>query len=60
LVDMAVSYDLGQLTPQLKGTTLAVNVSNLTNQQYVASCTSAMYCFVGQDRSVTASVDYRW
>ncbi len=60
LVDLATRYDLGQLTPHLKGTTLAINVNNLTNRKYVASCTSEMYCFVGQDRTVTATVDYRW
>lgn len=60
LVDVAGRYDLGQLSSSLKGTTLAINVNNLTNKRYVASCTSAMYCFVGQDRTVTATVDYRW
>ena len=60
LVDMMVGYDLGQLTSELTGASLAVNINNLTNKQYVASCTSAMYCFVGQDRTVTATVNYRW
>lgn len=60
LLDVAVSYDLGQVSPQLKGASFGVNVSNLTNQKYIASCTSAMYCFVGQDRTVTATVNYRW
>lgn len=60
LVDMMIGYDLGQLTSELAGASLAVNVNNLTNKQYVASCTSAMYCFVGQDRTITATIDYRW
>lgn len=60
LLDFASRYDLGQLTPRLKGAALAININNLTQKQYVASCTSEMYCFVGQDRTVTATLDYRW
>lgn len=57
LVDAAISYELGK---PARGTTLALNVSNLANKQYVASCSSQMYCFIGQDRLVTATVTTRW
>lgn len=60
LVDLAVNYELGLLSPALDGATLSVNVSNLGNKKYVASCTSEMYCFIGQDRVATATVSYRW
>jgi iron complex outermembrane receptor protein len=39
---------------------LSVNISNLGNKKYVASCTSEMYCFIGQDRVMTATLSYRW
>lgn len=60
LVDLALNYDLGRMLSDLKGSALALNVSNLANKQYVASCSSQMYCFIGQDRTVTASLNYRW
>lgn len=60
LVDVALNYDLGRVLSDLKGSALALNVSNLANRQYVASCSSQMYCFIGQDRTVSASLNYRW
>lgn len=60
LVDVALNYDLGRVLSDLKGSALALNVSNLANKQYVASCSSQMYCFIGQDRTVSASLNYRW
>ena len=57
---MALSYDLARLSPGLRGASLGLNVSNLTNRHYVASCVSAMYCFIGQDRSAVATLSYRW
>lgn len=60
LFDVAAHYDLGQLSNSLAGSRFSVNASNLTNKKYVASCTSQMYCFIGQDRVVTASFSYQW
>ncbi len=60
LVDVALNYDLGHLISEWKGSAVALNVSNLANKQYVASCSSQMYCFIGQDRTVTATLNYRW
>lgn len=60
LVDLAASYDLGLLSSSLDGAVLSVNVSNLGNKEYVASCSSDMYCFIGQDRVTTATMSYRW
>ncbi|WP_235212658.1 TonB-dependent siderophore receptor [Burkholderia paludis] len=58
LFDLAASYDLGRLIG--RDATLSLNVSNLANRSYVASCTSEMYCFIGQDRVVNATLSYRW
>ncbi|TQF29677.1 TonB-dependent siderophore receptor [Bradyrhizobium sp. UNPA324] len=38
----------------------ALNVINLTDKVYVASCASATSCFYGDRRRVTASVSYKW
>lgn len=38
----------------------AINVINLTDRIYVASCASATSCFYGDRRRVTASVSYKW
>src|SRR4051794_2326975 len=38
----------------------ALNVINLTDKVYVASCAAASSCFYGDRRRVTASVSYEW
>jgi iron complex outermembrane recepter protein len=38
----------------------AINVINLTDKIYVASCASDASCFYGDRRRVTASVSYKW
>jgi iron complex outermembrane receptor protein len=38
----------------------ALNVVNLTDKIYVASCAAASSCFYGDRRRVTASVSYKW
>jgi iron complex outermembrane receptor protein len=60
LIDVAAHYDLGQWSAALAGSRLSLNASNLSNKKYVASCTSQMYCFIGQDRVVSASFSYKW
>lgn len=58
LFDLGVSYDLFHYTGH--DATFAVNASNLTNKHYIASCTSSSYCFIGQERTITAMLTYRW
>ncbi|MCY1245770.1 Ferrichrome outer membrane transporter/phage receptor [compost metagenome] len=60
LFDAALSYDLGGINPDYKGTKLQVNATNLTDEDYVASCASQWACFYGAGRSVTASLKYAW
>jgi iron complex outermembrane receptor protein len=59
LVDAAVRYDLGELHPILKGGQAAINVSNLLDKHYVASCTGA-FCAFGLQRTVLGTLTYRW
>ncbi|WP_181704901.1 TonB-dependent siderophore receptor [Chthonobacter rhizosphaerae] len=58
LVDAAVHYDLGGLDPDLEGTRLQVNATNLFDDREV-TCTSG-YCYREAGRSVIASLRYRW
>jgi len=60
LVDAALDLDLGRVSPDLKGMQVALNVSNLFNKEYFASCWSTSFCYYGYQRSVRASLRYRW
>ncbi|WP_192458748.1 TonB-dependent siderophore receptor [Musicola keenii] len=60
LYDAMARYELGEALPNLKGTTLQLNVNNLTDKHYVASCSGTTACFYGSGRTVVASVSYSW
>ena len=60
LVDAAMDYDLGRANPSLKGMSVALNITNLFDKEYVASCYSEEWCWYGYQRSVRASLRYRW
>ncbi|RKQ73496.1 TonB-dependent siderophore receptor [Oceanibaculum indicum] len=49
--DAMVGYELGQWE-------LALNVINLTDEKYIATCTYG--CFYGDARTVMATVSYHW
>jgi iron complex outermembrane receptor protein len=53
VADAAIHYDRANWR-------VAVNVSNLTDEIFVGSCSSPTACFYGDRRRVTASVGYRW
>lgn len=54
LGDAAVHYDWGG------GWRAAVNVINIADKTYVASCATPTSCFYGDRRRVTGSLSYRW
>jgi len=60
LVDAAIDYDMGRANAALKGMNVALNVSNLFDKTYVASCFSDVSCWYGYQRSIKASLRYRW
>ncbi|MDX7998252.1 TonB-dependent siderophore receptor [Xenorhabdus sp. Reich] len=60
LYDLMAKYDLGEASPQLKGASVQLNVNNLTNKRYVASCSNEGACFYGSGRSIFATVKYSW
>ncbi len=53
LFDAAVHYDVN-------GWRLQLNASNLFDKDYVSVCNSAVWCYYGYERTVTASARYRW
>lgn len=53
LGDLAVHYEW-------RNWRTAINLINLTDKIYVASCASTSSCFYGDRRRVTASVSYKW
>ncbi|CAK9884374.1 MAG: Ferrichrome outer membrane transporter/phage receptor [Candidatus Erwinia impunctatus] len=60
LVDLMTHYELGELTPSLKGASVQLNVNNLADKHYVSSCSGSSACFYGSGRSLFATVNYRW
>jgi len=59
LFDAMVKYDFGYLRPDWRGIKAQINVTNLTDKYYVASCvTSLTYCGLGASRSVLLSLKY--
>ncbi|MEK2612338.1 hypothetical protein WLF18_24945, partial [Pseudomonas shirazensis] len=52
------SYDLGKVG--LKVVDLRLNANNLTNESYIASCASLSYCYMGEERNVSATVSYQF
>ena len=58
LFDASVGYDLSQVG--LKGTSLRLTANNLTDEYYVASCYSAVACYLGEERTVTATLTQRF
>ncbi|WP_027910410.1 TonB-dependent siderophore receptor [Pseudomonas sp. URMO17WK12:I4] len=58
LFDASVGYDLSQVG--LKGTSVSLTANNLTDEYYVASCYSAAACYLGEERTVTATLTQRF
>ncbi|WP_423211743.1 TonB-dependent siderophore receptor [Paracoccus yeei] len=60
LFDMAVGYDFGAFDRDYEGLRAQLNVTNLTDEDYTASCASAYTCWVGAERQASLSIDYKW
>lgn len=60
LWDMKIAYKPGTHFPALKGSTVQLNVQNIGNKEYVASCAGTYSCFYGKGRVWTLSAGYRW
>ncbi|RQO33538.1 TonB-dependent siderophore receptor [Herminiimonas sp. KBW02] len=61
LSDMAVHYDLARLGSGWKGWNVALNVSNIFDKTYIASCGyTGDACKYGYRRTGAATMTYRW
>lgn len=60
LFDAAAHYDIPSLYNPMDNLRLALNVTNLANKEYVASCSGYGWCWYGSQRTVQASATYRW
>ncbi|CAI2532159.1 Ferric hydroxamate uptake [Serratia ficaria] len=58
LYDWMARYELGEVSPALKGAAVQVNVNNLSNKKYIASCSND--CFYGNGRTAFATLSYSW
>jgi iron complex outermembrane receptor protein len=60
LYDAAIRYDLGALRPDLEGATLALNVNNLTDEEYFTPGFYDNTVFFGKRRQILGTLTYRW
>lgn len=58
LFDASVGYDLSKVG--MKGVDVRVNANNLTNESYIATCASLSFCYMGEERNVSATVSYEF
>lgn len=57
LWDLKLAYLLDQWLP---GASVQLNVQNVADKTYVASCAADFACFYGRGRRATLSLNYRW
>ncbi len=60
LFDVAARLDLSAINESLRGTELAVNVANVFDKEYVASCNTVTQCYWGTGRTIRATLTHRW
>ncbi|WP_369788973.1 ferrichrome porin FhuA [Rouxiella sp. WC2420] len=58
LVDATVKYDLGRFG--MPGSSVGINVNNLFDREYVASCYRDYACYWGTDRQIQATATFRF
>lgn len=60
LFDLFARYDFGQANPSLDGLSASLNVRNVGNKRYVATCGGTSACYYGQGRSLIAKLQFKW
>ncbi|MCS4533422.1 TonB-dependent siderophore receptor [Neisseria montereyensis] len=68
LIDLGARYNLGHISPNLKGAVASLNVHNLTDKEHYGGCFSrglegnstTTQCFPGSRRSVVLGLNYAW
>ncbi|TQS72536.1 TonB-dependent siderophore receptor [Rhodobacteraceae bacterium] len=59
LYDAGIGVDLGRFWQAGDGARANLTVQNLTDERYVSSCVRS-YCWLGEGRTVQASLTYEW
>ena len=60
LLDVALRYDLGRAFVSMHGWTASLNLTNLLDRHYIASCQNDLMCAWGEGRLALAGVKYQW
>ena len=60
LIDFAAHYDLGKSPLKLQGWQASLNVNNLFDRYYIASCFNETFCYLGREQSIRFRVGYEW
>jgi iron complex outermembrane receptor protein len=58
--DTTVSYDMGKLSPSLRGVQTSLNVQNIFDREYISDCNYSFGCYYGQERVASVEVSYDW
>ncbi|PYG97230.1 TonB-dependent siderophore receptor, partial [Arthrobacter stackebrandtii] len=58
VLDASLGYDLSKVG--LRGVDVRLNANNLTNESYITSCASLNYCYMGEERNLSATVSYQF
>jgi iron complex outermembrane recepter protein len=60
LVDLALRYQLGCISPTLIEWDIGFNVNNLFDKRYVSGCDDALDCYYGPGRTFDATLRWRF
>ena len=60
LIDFAAHYDLGKSPLKLQGWQASLNVNNLLDRYYIASCFTVFQCNLARERASRFSIGRRF
>jgi len=60
LYDAAIRYNLGALGPKMDAIEVSLNVQNIADTEFVASCTATTQCYFGNRRLFLAGLHFKW
>lgn len=59
LVDLAVKYDLSEVSPSMSGMSASVTATNLFDKEYY-TCYDKMNCWIGAEQTVEAKINFNF
>lgn len=60
LVDASLGYDFGRMNSRLAGLDFQLDIRNLFNKAYIASCAGTNWCYFGAERSIMGTLRYQF